>query len=213
MLCSKQDTWRISIEEQFVLQTTFDWDEVNTLITILYTKGISYLMGDGSSLNEDDGNVDPVQLIQRLAACGYPLVENASVSLFILHPDLAPSVVAALQSSEGDVAENIAVVTLATLYLQQWWFFRLAFALGRFPCFPEAPFVALWEERHLPSPLSGYGLHGLLALQEHQRQRYDVPLNFLDDWQNQINHLLSQEEAHRRELSGDLREALIQLSI
>ena len=37
--------------------------------------------------------------------------------------------------------------------------------------------------------------------------------NFLDDWQNQINHLLAQEEAHRRELSGDLREALVQLSI
>jgi hypothetical protein len=195
------------------MQPTFDWDEVNTLITLLQTKGISYLIGDSSSLNEDDGIVDPVQFIQRLATCGYPLVENASISLFILHPDLAPSVVGALQSSERDIAENIAVVTLATLYLQQWWFFRLAFALGRLPCFPEAPFVALWEERHLPSPLSGYGLDGLLALQEHQQQRYGVPLNFLDDWQNQINHLLAQEEAHRRELSGDLREALVQLSI
>ena len=139
------------------MQPTFDWDEVNTLITLLHTKGISYLIGDSSSLNENDGIVDPVQFIQRLAACGYPLVENASISLFILHPDLAPSVVGALQSSERDIAENIAVVTLATLYLQQWWFFRLAFALGRLPCFPEAPFVALWEERHLPSPLSGYG--------------------------------------------------------
>src|SRR5439155_6789247 len=114
---------------------------------------------------------------------------------------------------EGDIAENIAVVTLATLYLQQWWFFRLAFALGRFPCFPEAPFVSLWEERRFPLPSSGYGLSGLLALQEYQQQRYGVPLNFLDDWQNQINHLLTQEETHRRELSGDLREVLVQLSI
>ncbi|MFL5626106.1 MAG: hypothetical protein ACJ788_10990 [Ktedonobacteraceae bacterium] len=195
------------------MQATFDWDEVDTLITLLHTKGISYLMGNGAPLRTDDGIVDPVQLIQRLAACGYPLVENASISLFILHPDLALSVVGALQSSERDIAENIAVLTLATLYLQQWWFFRLAFALGRLPAFPEAPFVALWEERHLPSPLSGYGFDGLLALQEHQRQRYGVPLNFLDDWQNQINHLLAQEEAHRRELSGDLREVLVQLSI
>jgi hypothetical protein len=38
------------------------------------------------------------------------------------------------------------------------------------------------------------------------------PYNFLDDGQNQVNHLLAQEEAHRRELSGDLREALVQLS-
>ncbi len=130
-----------------------------------------------------------------------------------LHPALASSVVKALQSSEPAIAENIVVVTLATLYLQQWWLFRLTFALGRLPCFPEAPFVPLWEERHLPSPFSGYGLHGLLALQEHQLQRYDVHLNFLDDWQNQINHLLAQEEAYRRELPSGLREALVQLSV
>lgn len=191
----------------------FDWDEVNSLITILNKKGISYLMGSDSSLSHNDECVDQVHLIKRLASCGYPLVENASISLFILHPDLAFSVVTALQSSEGDIAENIAVVTLATLYLQQWWLFRLAFALDHLPCFPEAPFVSLWEERHLPPPGSGYGLHGLLALQEYQQQRYDIPLNFLDDWQNQINHLLAQEEAHCRELSNDLRDALLHLSI
>jgi len=190
----------------------FDWKEVDSLIDILYAQGISYLIGDGSSCSNDHGNVDPVHLIQRLAACGYPLVENASISLFILHPELAPSVLEALQSSEDETAENIAVVTLATLYLQQWWFFRLAFALGRLPCFPEAPFVSLWEDRHLPPPDSGYGLHGLLALQEYQRQRYSIPLNFLDDWQNQINHLLAQEEAHRRELPGEVKKALVELS-
>jgi hypothetical protein len=196
-----------------MMNIRFDWDEVNSLITILNTQGISYLMGSSSSLSHDDECVDPVHLIKRLASCGYPIVENASISLFILHPDLAPSVAKALQSSEGDIAENIAVVTLATLYLQQWWFFRLAFALGRLPCFPEEPFVSLWEERRLPSPSSGYGLHGLLALQEYQQQRYDIPLNFLDDWQNQINHLLAQEEAYCRELSDDLRDELIHLSI
>lgn len=196
-----------------MMNSTFDWDEVDSLITLLHAKGISYLIGDGSSLSHDDGNIDPIHLIQRLAACGYPLVENACISLFLLHPELAPSVLAALQCSEHDIAENIAVVTLATLYLQQWWFFRLAFALGHLPCFPETPFVSLWEERHLPAPDSGYGLHGLLALQEHQRQRYGIPLNVLNDWQNQINHLLAQEETYRRELPGELKEALVQLSI
>jgi hypothetical protein len=195
------------------MNSLFDWDEVDSLISLLYTKGISYLIGDGSSDNTNENNIDPVQLIQRLAACGYPLVENACISLFILHPELAPSVVEALQQSEGDIAENIAVVTLATLYLQQWWFFRLVFALGHLPCFPEESFVSLWEKRHLPPPDSGYGLAGLLALQEYQQQRYSVPLNFLDDWQNQINHLLIQEEAYHRKLSDDLRATLVQLSL
>ena len=69
------------------------------------------------------------------------------------------------------------------------------------------------EERSLPSPPSGYGRDGLLALQEYQQQRYGAPLNFLDDWQNQINHLLAQEEAYRRELPDELRDVLIQLSL
>ncbi|HZU68410.1 MAG TPA: hypothetical protein VFA09_14130 [Ktedonobacteraceae bacterium] len=195
-----------------MMNSTFDWDEVDALITFLRAQGIFYLIGNGSAVNEDHEDVDPVDLIQRLAACGYPLVENASISLFILHPELAPAVVEALQRSQGGIAENIAVVTLATLYLQQWWFFRLAFALGCLPSFPEAPFAALWEERHLPPPSVGYGLTGLLTLQEYQQERYAVPLNFLDDWQNQINHLLMQEEAHQRELSDNLRKALVQLS-
>jgi hypothetical protein len=41
---------------------------------------------------------------------------------------------------------------------------------------------------------------------------YGVPLNFLDDWQNQINHLLAQEEAYHRQLSGDLKNTFVQLS-
>jgi len=194
------------------MNITFDWDEVNSLIIFLQTKGINYLMGEGSSLSEDDTTIEPIHLIQRLAACGYPLVENASISLFILHPELSPSVMTALQRSEGEIAENIAVVTLATLYLQQWWIFRLAYALGRLPSFPEAPFVSLWEERHLPSPRSRYGMDGLLALQEYQQQRYNMGLNFLDDWQNQISHLLSQEEVYHRELPDDARKTLVQLS-
>ena len=133
--------------------------------------------------------------------------------MFLLQPELAPSIRIALRESEHELAENIAVVVLATLYLQQWWFFRLAFAFGRLPCFPEEPFTSLWEERFLPSPAAGYGLQGLLALQAYQQQRYGVPLNFLDDWQNQIDHLLAQEETHQRQLSQELRDALLQYSV
>jgi hypothetical protein len=187
----------------------FDWDEVNRLITLLNAQGISYLIGSDEPLSMGEESVDPVQLIQRLAASGYPLVENASISLFILHPELVPFIVTALQRSEHEIAENIAIVTLATLYMQQWWIFRLTFALGCLPSFPEAPFVSLWEERHLPAPSAGYGRPGLQALQEYQRQRYGIPIvNFLDDWQNQINHLLAQETAYHRKLRNEVREEL-----
>jgi hypothetical protein len=201
------------------MKLMFDWDEVNTLIALLNAQGIAYLIGsDEPVLSAAEEKIDPVQLIRRLAASNYPLVEHASISLFLLHSEFAPFVRIALQNSEREIAENIAVITLATLYLQEWWFFCLTFALGRLPDFPEALFVSLWEERHLPAPSNGYGRDGLLALQEYQQQRYGgLPINFLDDWQNQIDHLLAQEEAYHRELPDVLRnklkEDLVQISL
>ena len=190
----------------------FDRDEIATLIALLNQKGIGYLIGEGASLSEDEENLNPVVLIQRLAACNYPLVEDAAISLFILHPELAPSVAEALQSSQHETAENLAVLVLATLYMQQWWLFRLAFALGQLPSFPEEPFVSLWQERHLPPPSSGFGLDGLLALEEYQQQRFSLPLNFRHDWQNQIDHLLIQEGAHHRQLSDEAIQMLKQIT-
>jgi hypothetical protein len=194
---------------KYMLTSVFDVDEVNALIHLLHAQGISYLMGSDPFSGEEKEAIDPARLLQRLVACNYPLVENATISLLLLHPELASSVKTALQESEPDRAENLAVVTLATLYLQQWWFFRLTFALGSLPCFPEEPFTSLWEDRQLPSPSAGYGQTGLLALQVYQQQRYGVPLNFLDDWQNQINHLLAQEETHQRQFTEDLRDELL----
>ena len=193
------------------MRTDFDWDEVNALIHILRAWGIAYLIGSDPPA-EDIKEDNPVRLIQRLASCGYPLVEDASISLFILHPELAPSAVTALRESEPDIAETIAVATLATLYMQQWWLFRLAFALGRLPSFPEEPFVSLWEERDLPTPASDYGRDGLLALQEYRQRHTGLPLNFRDGWQNQINHLLIQEESYRRSPSDALVQALKQIA-
>ncbi|HET8911020.1 MAG TPA: hypothetical protein VFN23_06135, partial [Ktedonobacteraceae bacterium] len=195
-----------------MLNTKLDWREIDSLIMLLNKQGITYLWGNGSATNEDSKDVTPTQLIQRLAACNYPLVEHASISLFILHPEFAPAIIEALKLSPDDVAENIAVMTLATLYLQQWWFFRLTTSSGKLPDFPETPFASLWEERHLPPPDDGYGMTGLLASQDYQQHRYGLPLNFLDDWQNQINHLFAQEEAHTRKISNEIAENLVQLS-
>lgn len=195
------------------MQTEFDRGEIAILIESLNLKGVRYLIGEGASLSAAEEQIEPVSLIQRLVACHYPLVEDATIGLFILHPELAPAVVEALHNSEQEIVENLAVHTLATLYLQQWWLFRLACALGRLPSFPEEPFAALWEERHLPPPAQGYGLDGLLALQEYERQRYGLPLNFRHDWQNQINHLIDQEQARDRYLSDELIQMLKQVSM
>lgn len=194
------------------LNINFDENEINFLIDILRSQGITYLIGSNPSWQQNV-TLDPIELIRRLAACGYPLLENACIALFILHPDFAPSVVTAMQTSETEIAENIAVVTLATLYLQQWWLFRLTFALGQLPSFPEAPFAFLWQERRLPLPSEDYGRSGLLALQEYQQQKYGLPLNFLDDWQNQINHLLAQEEVQQRPFPDDVKQKLVELSM
>lgn len=196
-----------------MMKYMFDEEEIDSLIAILHTKGISYLLGNGSSLGKDHGPADPVNLLQRLAVCGYPLVEHAMISLFLLHPEFAPAAIEALQQSEPAIAEQITVCVLAALYLQNWWFFRLSFAFGRLPSFPQAPFAYLWEERHLPSPDARYGMDGLLALQEYEQQQYGVPLNFLGDWQNQIQHLLAQEEAYRRTLPDEQLKILAQMSI
>ncbi|HLZ62207.1 MAG TPA: hypothetical protein VKR06_35120 [Ktedonosporobacter sp.] len=87
-----------------MMSIEFDRHAVDALITILQAKNLSYLIGDGSSGSQDEN--DPVHLIQRLAGCGYPLVENASISLFILHPELAPSIVEALQQSEPEIGQQ-----------------------------------------------------------------------------------------------------------
>ena len=43
------------------------------------------------------------------------------------------------------VAEQIAVLTLATIYLQRLWSVRLTLAFGYPPCFPEQRFAFLLQ--------------------------------------------------------------------
>src|SRR6266581_2064324 len=191
-------------------QHNLSWDEADQLISILRTWGIDYLVGEnhprsspiyrgspihrGISIARDQQTT--VRLIQRLAQCEYPRVRDASISLFLLHPELAPAVLEAIQVSEPAVAEQIMSLVLATLYLQRLWSPRLTIALGHVPCFPEEPFVDLWRSRQLPPPSFYNAQWGLRALQAFEQRRTGLPLNFLHDWQNQVDHLLLQEEAH-----------------
>ena len=126
---------------------------------------------------------------------------SATISLFLLHPELADNILEALQESDPDVTEQIAVLTLATIYLQRLWSVRLALAFGYPPCFPEQRFAFLWQSRNLPLPACHYGKLGLLALQEYEQKRTTLPFTYIGDWQNQVDHLLFQEEAKHHKLA------------
>jgi hypothetical protein len=172
-------------------------NDPDQLINELHTWGIDYLV-DGSHTVNAKEHLSAVELVKRLAQCEYPRVRDACVSLFLLHPELADAILEAYQTSAPVVSEQIAILTLATLYLQQLWTFRLTMAFGRTPGFPEQRFAHLWQSRQLPPPACQHGKKGLIALQEAEQRRRGIPLNFIGDWQNQIDHLLKQEEARHR---------------
>jgi hypothetical protein len=183
--------------------TIASWNEADQLISILRLWGIEYLVGEQVSIRSSDDErdrQDAVTLIKRLAQCTYPRVRDALISLCLLHPELAWAVLEALQTSQPEVAEQIAVLILATLYLQRLWSIRLTLVLGHPPNFPEQPFTSLWLDRHLPPPAYHNGKWGLMLLQEFEQRRSGLLLNYLADWQNQADHLLLQEEAYHREV-------------
>jgi Nucleotidyltransferase of unknown function (DUF6036) len=181
------------------------WDEVDDLISILRAWGIKYLVGleyPAASPHIKTDQLAAVDLIQRLAqSADYPRVRDACISLFLLHPELVDAAQQAMRESQSDVSEQIAVLILATLYLQRLWSIRLAMALGHPPAFPEQSFVGLWESRRLPSPACHNGICGLYALQEAEQKRTGLPFTFTGDWQNQVDHLLLQEEAKHRPIN------------
>jgi Nucleotidyltransferase of unknown function (DUF6036) len=181
-------------------------DEVDDLISVLRAWGINYLVGlehpaDSPRFKADQ--LSAVDLIQRLAQCNeYPRVRDACISLFLLHPELVGSAQQAMRESQPDISEQIVVLILATLYLQRLWSIRLTMALGHPPGFPEHLFAGLWESGRLPSPACHNGICGLIALQEAEQKRTGLPFTFTGDWQNQVNHLLLQEETKQHPINN-----------
>ncbi len=172
--------------------------EEATLITLLRTWGISYLTGGLPALPPIESPADQAaapSFLLRLVRCSNARVRDAIISLLLLHPDLSEAVHIALGQGSLQEKETLTVLTLATLYLQRFWWYRLTFALGHIPAFPEEPFAVLWRTRHLPPPHAFCGKWGLLALEQAEQERSSLPLSFSGDWHNQIHHLLLQEEA------------------
>jgi len=186
----------------FSLWTKEVEQETNELIALLHQWGITYLVGDDTELLSIEQHVTTlsaaISLIQRLARCEDARVKHACISLFLLHPELADVAFEIVRTSEVVIADQVAVFILATLYLQRFWSIRLALAFGHPSRFPETLFQHLWQVRHLPAPACHSGVQGLLALQQVEQQRMGFPVALIGDWQNQIQHLLFQEEAKQR---------------
>lgn len=135
------------------IQSNRSWEDADRLIRALRIRGVAYLVGDEISMDQEDGyegeQLSTVELVQWLARCSYPRVRDASISLFLLHPEFASDILRALQESDPDARQQIATLVLATLYLQRLWSI-LTLVLGHPPAFPEAAFAFLWQGRHLP---------------------------------------------------------------
>jgi len=105
--------------------STTSSDEVDDLISMLRAWGINYLVGlehHADSPRFEADQLSAVDLIQRLAQCNeYPRVRDATISLFLLHPELVDAAQQAMRESQPGVSEQIAVLVLATLYLQRLW--------------------------------------------------------------------------------------------
>ncbi|HCI79686.1 MAG TPA: hypothetical protein DHW02_08350 [Ktedonobacter sp.] len=139
------------------------WKVADELISNLRRWGIVYLVGlehDAPML--ETHYLSPIDLIQQLANLrDNARIRDASISLFLLHPELSKAILQAIQISEPAVAEQIITLILAALYLQRKWSIRLALASGHLPALPEAPFAQFWQQRHLPAPACYHGEWGL----------------------------------------------------
>lgn len=175
-------------------------EDPDQLIRVLRSWGIGYLMSTSASKSSPK-QIPGDTLVRSLVQCPYPRVRDACISLFLLHPELAKAVVEVYETSEPAVAEQVAVLTLATLYLQRLWSFQLTLALGHRPNFPEKPFRNWWKSQGLPAPQCQHGKAGLVALQEAEQKRRGLSLSFIGDWQNQIDHLLLQEATIHKQLA------------
>ena len=170
------------------------------LVAQLRNWGIRYLTGEATTeaLTEPvTDQVSSVQFLRELASCQNVRVRDATIALLLLHPELAPTMVDALHNTSDEQSERLATLTLATLYLQQLWQYQLTLAFGHTPALPEQTFAFLWQKRALPAPSAFQGRWGLAALERQEQRRSGLPLTFVGDWQNQINHLLIQETAQQ----------------
>ncbi len=138
-----------------------------------------------------------VELIQELATTEIPRIRDASIALFLLHPELADDASEAWKTSPTQIADQIATLILATLYLQRLWASRLTSLSIHTTTFPEEPFEEIWTSWQLPSPNEQFGMTGLYLLEGKEQQTQNTQAHLISDWQNQVTHLIQQAQWQR----------------
>lgn len=92
-----------------ILNTSTDtsWKDADTLISILRTWGIEYLLGlEQASSPSQIEQLSPIALIKRLAQQSEnSRIRDASISLFLLHPEITDAIVEAIETSEPAIIE------------------------------------------------------------------------------------------------------------
>lgn len=175
--------------------------ETERLIAELRARGIMYLSGgyDPHVVAEVAAHpLSDAELLLRLADCVESRVRSATIALVLLHPRLADVAVEMARAADAEMAERLATLLLAALYLLHLWRTRLRLALGREPMLPEGQLAELWQSRDLPDPALFYGELGLRALEKVEQQRRGVPFRFRGDWEDQVLRLMKQEWRERQ---------------
>jgi len=184
------------------------------LISELRAWGVEYLLSVSDTQRYSNkpttDRMAALELMTQLAQCPYPRVRDACISLFLLHPELVDIAQTAYQISNPIIGEQIVVLTLATLYLQRMWSCQLLVALGRISNFPEQPFTNWWQQWNLPAPLCQHGHTGLMALERREQHRRGIKVNLIADWQNQVDHLLSQERKKKHHMASSIPSLKLQ---
>ena len=80
-------------------------EDPSRLIKELHSWGINYLMGR-PLVTRMKKRMSAIELVKHLAQCEYPRVRDASISLFLLHPELADVILKAYQTSEPRVGKR-----------------------------------------------------------------------------------------------------------
>jgi hypothetical protein len=181
-------------------------DDPDRLIAELRARGVAYLSGGRTPGLDKAVAAAPLagaDLLHYLADSNEPRLRDATIALFLLHPELADAVSAvALETTDKTegfaraVSEQSVVLALAATYLQRMWRTRLGLALGPVPWLPPRH----WRERGLPAPWILHGEQGLCALAERERDRRGQAFNYLSAWQDQVDRLAAQAwAAHRHD--------------
>lgn len=172
------------------------------LLAELYARGIKYLSGghDANSATIASPKLSDTDLLRYLAISPEARIRNATIALFLLHSEMGQAIPSALHVGDPITQDNLITLSLAAYYLQHLWRTRLALALGSTTPLPDDLIMPFIQERDLPSPDELHGELGLRCLQEYVRARSGLRLNYLGDWQDQVNHLLWQETARRKQV-------------